>query len=191
MMRHSIFLLAFFAAPIAYADAYKCIDAQGKTSYQAKPCNEDHQSVQINFKTGGAIDTSEESRREAEQLESIKQKVLTEQEIQQQQEQLRTDSKKETDTNQTLIKNNPVQFTAYAIPPYDYDNLTPLVKDFQSRLPEIERMRRIAAQKFLSSGSCDRVEASELNIRSKMDNLVFLVDCSNGATAYFNESELQ
>jgi len=190
MMRLTIFILAISVSTITHSDAFKCVDALGKTIYQAKPCDENHQSVQINFKTGGAIDKSEQIKRQAQQLELQKQQELTEQQLQQKQEQFLENAKEETEINQTLIKNNPVQFTAYAIPPYEYDKLKPLVQNFQSRLPEIERMRRLAAQKQLASGRCDRVESSELNVRSTSENLVFLVDCSNGESAYFNETEL-
>lgn len=191
MIRLSIFMLAISVSTIANADAFKCVDASGKTSYQAIPCDVNHQSVQINFKTGGAIDKSEQLKKQAQQRELQKQQELTEQQLQQKQVQFIANAKEETEINQTLIKNNPVQFTAYAIPPYEYGKLKPLVQEFESRLPEIERMRRSAAQKQLASGRCDRVEASELNVRSTSDNLVFLVDCSNGESAYFNETELQ
>lgn len=189
-MRFPIFVLAALASHVSYADAFKCIDANGKISYQAKPCSEHQQASEINFKTGGAVDKSTELAQQAEQMELQKQQELAEQQLKRKRQQLLADAKKEREINQDLIKNNPVQFTAYAIPPYEPEKLPSLVKSHQSRLPEIERMRRQAAQKLLSTGQCDRVESSELNARSTAENLVFLVDCSNGASTYFNEDEL-
>lgn len=190
-MRSFLFVLAAVTSHLSYADAFKCVDPNGKVSYQATPCDENQQSSEINFKTGGAVDRSEEEARMAEQQELQEQQQLTEQEALAKQQQLLAEAKKEREINQNLVKNNPVQFTAYAIPPYEPDNLSSLVQTYQSRLPEIERMRRQAAQKLLSSGRCDRVESSELNARSSDEGLVFLVDCSNGESAYFNENELR
>ena len=42
---------------------------------------------------------------------------------------------------------------------------------YESRLPEIERFRRQAAQKALETGKCQRVEADELNSKSKVGSL--------------------
>ena len=189
-MRFRLLVFAALVPHVTFADAYKCVDASGKISYQSKPCAEHQQGSEINFKTGGAVDKSNELAREAEQQELQIQQKMAEQQAKQKRQQLLADAQKERETNQDLIKNNPIQFTPYAIPPYEPEKLSSLVKNYQPRLPEIERMRRQAAQKLLSSGQCDRVESSELNVRSTAENLVILVDCSNGASAYFNEHEL-
>jgi hypothetical protein len=57
-------------------------------------------------------------------------------------------------------------------------------------LPEIERLRRQAAEKALASDQCARVESVELNSKSTKDALMFLINCSNGTSFYFKEQEL-
>ncbi|MGZ8152881.1 MAG: DUF4124 domain-containing protein, partial [Methylovulum sp.] len=92
--------------------------------------------------------------------------------------------------NQFLIKNNPEKFSAFSIPPYVPDDLPDLVKNYPPRLPEIERLRRQAAEKALASESCMRVEAVELHSKSTKKALAFSVDCSSGKNFYFTEQEL-
>jgi len=92
--------------------------------------------------------------------------------------------------NQFLIKNSPDKYSAFAIPPYVYDQLPNLVKDYQHRLPDIERLRRESAEKALASNECGRVESVELNAKSNKVLLVFLVDCSTGKNFTFTEQQL-
>jgi hypothetical protein len=96
----------------------------------------------------------------------------------------------ESELTQAMIKQNPMQFSAYAIPAYDPDKLPGVVKPFESRLPAIEKFRRLAAKRALDTGKCQRVEADELNFKSKADSLIFLINCSSGASFNYSETEL-
>ena len=134
---------------------------------------------------------------ETEKAQAAAQKK--QQELQQQtEEQARLDgiarrkqlARAQSELTQALIKQNPALFSAYAIPPYDPEHLPAGIKPFEERLPDIEKFRRLAAQKALASGQCQRVEADELNAKTTKDQLVFLINCSSGTAYYFNESEL-
>lgn len=96
----------------------------------------------------------------------------------------------ESAKNQFLIKNNPDKFSPYAIPPYVPEKLPDLVKLYQTRLADIERLRRQAAEKALVSGQCIRVESVELDSKSTKDALLFAINCSSGKSFYFKEQEL-
>ncbi|MBS4050474.1 MAG: DUF4124 domain-containing protein [Methylomonas sp.] len=178
-----------------WAGVYKCTDAEGRTDYQSSPCTEDHKAVQINTKTGSKVDLNELESRQVQATEQQKQLEAQKQA----EEQARLDTiaerkqlaRAQSDLTLTLIKNNPLQFSAFAIPPYDPDNLPAGIRPFEARLADIEKFRRLAAQKALATGKCQRVEADELNAKSTKEQLVFLVNCSSGATYYFNEAELK
>lgn len=176
------------------AGVYKCIDGGGKTSYQAIPCADEKASIEVNVKTGGLTDLGAKLEKQEQEGELKKQQVVEQQaEVQ---EKIAKDKKRKMDTieqsaiNQQLVKNNPVQFSAFAIPPYEYGKLPSLVKSLEARLPEIEKLRRVAAQKALATGLCGRVESDQLSAKSKMDKLVFSVDCSSAQNFQFNEIEL-
>lgn len=179
----------------SWAGVYKCTDAEGRTDYQSSPCTEDHKAVQINTKTGSKVDLNERENQQAQATEQQKQ-IEAQKHAE---EQARLDAiaerkqraKAESELTLALIKNNPTQFSAFAIPTYDPDNLPQAIKAHEARLPEIEKFRRLAAQKALASGKCQRVEADELNAKSTKEQLVFLVNCSSGAAYYFNETELK
>jgi hypothetical protein len=68
--------------------------------------------------------------------------------------------------------------------------MSAVVKHYETRLPEIEKFRRLAAKKALATGECVRVESDELSAKSSSEQLVFSVDCSSAKTFYFNEKEL-
>jgi hypothetical protein len=189
-MKHIILISLSLFALNANADIYKCIDASGSKVYRSTPCAEGSSNIQIDLKTGKTVDLDEEKRAQLLKLKE-QQELIDRKKLEDEQENLRklqviNQSKK----NQLLIKNNPSQFSAFAIPPYDPDNLNSLVKKFEDKLEAIEKMRALAAQKALASDQCSRVESSELNEKSSKDSLVFLVDCSNAKSYYFNESEL-
>jgi len=172
------------------AGVYKCTDADGKTAYQSAPCAEAASALKIDVKTGGSTDLAAQLKRQEQEVELKKL-----QEIEHQKQLLREASriKKATEQsgiNQQLIKDNPIQFTAFAIPPYRHDRLSALVQPFAARLPEIEQFRRLAAQKALATGECKRVESGQLSIQSQMKQLVFTIDCSSAKTFQFNEAEL-
>jgi len=194
-MKNLVFVFALCLSFGSWAGVYKCTDASGHTDYQSSPCAEEHKAVQMNTKTGGAVDLNAEAQQQAMTAEQKKQQELQKQAEEQARLEEITQRKKlaqaESELTQTLIKQNPLQFSAYAIPTYDPDKLSPLVKQFESRLPDIEKFRRLAAQKALATGKCQRVEADELNFKSKQDLLVFLVNCSSGASFHFDETELK
>ncbi|MGZ5051258.1 MAG: DUF4124 domain-containing protein [Methylobacter sp.] len=185
-MKITALILASLFSVSAFGEIYKCTDTEGKTDYQAKPCKPEFKTEQINIKTGTADDESEQQA-----LEQKKQDEKLEQEVaQKKQTQLKQDAINESAKNQFVIKNNPDKFSVFAIPPYMPDDLPDLVKSYQSRLPDIERFRRLAAEKALASGTCVRVEASILHRKSTKKNLTFSVTCSSGKDFYFTEQEL-
>ncbi len=193
-MKVSLFILASFFSANSIAGVFKCTDSTGNTSYQAKPCEKQKQAFEMNIKTGSKIDlTQQQNRQKLNEEQKQQQKQQQERQRQllaQKIEQRKKATLAESAITQALIKNSPKQYSAFAIPPYTPDKLPPLVKQFEPRLPEIEKFRRLAALKALNSGHCQRVEADELNIKSQKQQLVFLVDCSSGKSFYFNESEL-
>lgn len=193
-MKNLVFVFALCLSFDSWAGVYKCTDASGHTNYQSSPCAEEKKSVQMNPKTGGSVDITAQEQQKALSAEQQKQQELQKQAEEQARIEEIARRKKlaqaESELTQALIKQNPMQFSAYAIPAYEPDQLPPSVKPFESRLPDIEKFRRLAAQKALATGKCQRVEADELNMRSKQDSLVILVNCSSGASFYFNETEL-
>lgn len=193
-MKNITLLLALCFSFNAWAGVYKCTDAEGRTDYQSSPCTENAKAVQINTRTGSKVDLYELKNQQVQADEQKKQQESQQQAEEQarleaisQRKQLARD---ESELTLTLIKKNPMQFSAFAIPPYDPDKLPQAVKPFEERLPDVEKFRRFAAQKALASGDCLRVEADELNVKSTKDMLVILVNCSSGASFYFNETEL-
>lgn len=194
-MKAMIVLFGSLCAFSAHAGVYKCTDETGKVVYKANACPSGQSNIKIDLKSGVSKNLTEEQK-----LEQLKQQEeqakLTEQELEAKKQaekiaQLKQEAKDESAKNQFLVKNNPLKYTAFAIPPYDPDNLPPLVGGFAERLPDIERMRRLAAEKALATNQCGRVESVELNIKSTREALVFLVDCSNAKKYYFSEQELK
>lgn len=144
----------------------------------------------MNLKTGGSTDLQEKEKEKQSQEQKAQEEKLEQEQLAKKQTQLKQDATSESAKNQFLIKNNPDKFSAFSIPPYAPDQLPELVKSFYSRLPDIERLRRHAAEKALASGQCSRVEASELHNKSSKRALVFSVDCSSGKNFQFTEQEL-
>ncbi len=193
-MKFTLLILGLlFSIPLS-AGVYKCTDANGKKIYRAIPCAEGQSNLELNVKTGSATDLIAKEHQEVlsqqEQEAKEAQKKQEEDEKLQKLAQLKQSSLDETAKNQFLIKNNPDKFSAFAIPPYKYDDLPPFVKTFQNRLPDIERLRRQAAEKSLATGECGRVESVELSEKSTKDDLVILVDCSSAKKFYLPEKEL-
>lgn len=182
-----VFVSMLCLSPSASAGVFKCTDVQGNTSYQAAPCAEENSAAEINIKTGGSVDLSNERSKQEEELKQQQDKINSDKEL----EETRVkEAKHQSALNQQLIQNNPIQFTAFSIPPYLPEKLSELVKPFEARLPEIEKFRRFAAQKALASGECKRVESDQLSIKSTLDVLVFSIDCSTAKTFTYNETEL-
>ncbi len=188
-MRITLFILGIFFSACTFAGIYKCTDVNDKTNYQSKPCDDEHKTIEINIKTGSSNELdgqkqqelSEQKEQEDQLEQELMSKKLTE---------LKQDAMSESAKNQFLIKNNPESFSAFSIPPYDFDDLPALVKSFQNKLPEIERFRRQAAEKALATNQCKRVEASELSIKSTKKTFIFSVDCSSGKNFQYTGQEL-
>jgi hypothetical protein len=189
-MRIALLILGSLFSTCTLAGIYKCTDANGKTDYQSKPCDSEQKAIEINLKTGGSTDLQEKEKERQALEQKAQDEKLEQEQIAKKQAQLKRDAMSESAKNQFLIKNNPDKFSAFSIPPYDPDQLPVLVKNFQSRLPDIERLRGKAAAKALASGKCTRVESSELHSESSKKALVFSVDCSSGKNFQFTEQEL-
>jgi len=172
------------------AGVYKCTDSQGKTAYQSAPCAAENTALKINIKTGGSTDIAANIKLQQQEEELKKQQEIEKQQQLAKEAKRKVDATEQSKINQQLIKNNPIQYTAFAIPPYQHDRLSDIVKPFEQRLPEIEKFRRLAAQKALATGECKRVESDQLSIKSKVDNLIFSIDCSSAKTFLFNEADL-
>jgi len=189
-----IIMLALCLPVTGWAGVYKCVDAAGQVHYQSSPCTEDTQATQINTKTGGQVDLNALESQKALAAEEKKQAQAQQQAEEKARLEAIEQRKKLTLEQQALtgalVKQNPLQFSAYAIPPYDPDTLPELIKPFEERLPDVEQFRRLAAQKALATGECQRVEADELNKKSTQDQLVVMINCSSGKTYYYNESDL-
>jgi hypothetical protein len=193
-MKYTLLILASLFSAHASAGIYKCRDANGKTEYRSGPCKEGHSNVQINVKTGASTNLDDKEKEQAiaqkEQQDALEKQKLEQEALLKKQANANMEAVIESIKNQSLVKNNPDKFSAYAIPPYVPDKLPDLVKTYQDRLPEIERLRREAAEKALASGQCTRVESVELNSQSTQDALIFLINCSSGKSFYFKEQEL-
>lgn len=172
------------------AGVYKCTDKEGHTSYQSSSCAQENNATEIDIKTGGTTDLSFELKQRKIDLELKKQQEIEKQKNLALLEKRKRDTIVQSAVNQQLIKDNPIQFSPFAIPPYSTGDLPVLAKQFETRLPEIEKFRRLAAQKALATGECIRVESDQLSIKSTSEHLVFSVDCSSAKTFFYNETEL-
>lgn len=193
-MKFTLLILASLFSVYVSADVYKCTDANGDTEYRSKPCPPGRNNIEINVKTGSSTDLDEQENHQIleqkKQQATLEKQKLEQQQLMKKQVNINKEAIDESAKNQFLIKNNPDKFSAYAIPPYPPEKLPSLVKNYQARLAEIERMRRQAAEKALASGQCKRVESAELNRKSTKDALAFLIDCSSAKKFYFTGQEL-
>lgn len=194
-MKSLILTIALLGTAVVQAGVFKCTDSTGKTVYRAHPCAPGQGNIQINVKTGTSTSLDDEvvqsGLKGQEAQAKLDQEKLEQQMEEERQAKLMQAARDESAKNQFLIKNNPKKYSPFAIPPYNPEELPLLVKNFQDRLPEIEQLRRVASEKALTGNQCGRVEASELNIKSTDDALVFLVDCSSGKKFYYTEQELK
>ena len=138
-MKSTLLILGLlFSMPLS-AGVYKCTDAKGNKIYRAIPCGEGQSKVELNVKTGSSTDLiakeKEEVLTQQEQEAKEAQKKLEEEQQAQKLAQFKQSVLDESAKNQFLVKSNPSKFSAFAIPPYKYEDLPPLVKSFQSRLP--------------------------------------------------------
>lgn len=179
----------FFSSSLL-AKVYKCSDNLGRTTYQGTPCVEGKKSMEVYVNTGATVDLSIEQE---ERVAKVRLEKVKEADIQKEIDkvaQRKLDAIEQGKLNLQVVKDNPIQYSAFAIPPYDVDKLSPLVKIHEKRLPEIEESRLMASQKALLSGECVRVENVDLSIKSSFYALVYSVDCSSGKTFYFSEGDL-
>ncbi len=195
MKKLIIFLILSLGTVVqSWAGVYKCTDNSGRTNYQAAPCTENSKAVEINTKTGNKVDLNTLQQQQLQQAEQQKQQLSEQQAAEQAKlaaiEQRKQMAKTQSDLTQTLIKQNPTQYSAFAIPPYLPEKLPAQVKPFEERLPDIEKFRRLAAQKALATEQCQRVEADDLHGKSSKEQLVFTITCSSGTNFVYNESEL-
>ena len=193
-MRLTLLILGSLFSALASADIYKCTDAKGKTGYRSSPCETEHGNVKLNIKTGTSTPTDGTNNPadlvQKEQQAALEKQKLEEEQLQKKQANINKDAMIESAKNQFLIKNNPDKFSPYALPPYDPEKLPDWVKPYQTRLADIERLRRQAAEKALVSGKCIRVESVELESKSTKDTLLFVINCSSGKSFSFKEQEL-
>ncbi len=189
-MKEICFVLAACFAVSANAEIYKCTDDSGNTSYQAKPCREKSRAYALDTRTGSHVAVKAKEDQKLQQELKRQQQELEKQKKRQLEQQWSAAAKVEQDITLALIQKNPKKFSIYAIPPYQINQLPPVAQQFKPRLPDIERLRRLAAQKALASGQCTRVESDQLSPRSKKGKLIVLVDCSSGKSFYFSETEL-
>ncbi len=189
-MKKTFLILLLCMTASANAEIYKCTDATGATSYQQKPCLNNDSSYAIDVKTGTHIAITEKKDQRLQQELERQRHAIEEQKKRQLEQQWDEGAKAEQVITQAMIQNNPKKFSIYAIPPYRIKQLPPVAQQFKHRLPEIEKFRRLAAQKALATNQCTRVESDQLSPRSKKTELVVLVDCSSGKSFYFKESEL-
>lgn len=194
-MRFTLLILGSLCSAYASAGIYKCTDVNGNTEYRSTPCEAGRNNIEINVKTGTSTNLDDKNSQEAlaqQEKQAAQEKQRLEQELLlKKQANANQEAINESAKNQFLIKNNPGKFSAYAIPPYVPGKLTDLVKTYQDRLPEIERLRRQAAEKALASGQCVRVESVELHRKSTKDALLFSINCSSGKSFYFKEQEIK
>lgn len=193
-MRFTLLILGSLFSAYASAGIYKCTDVNGNTEYRSTSCQTGHGNVEINVKTGTSTSLDDKNNQQTlaqkEQQAALEKQKLEQEQLLKKQANINKEAINESAKNQFLIKNSPDKFSAYAIPPYVPEKLPGLVKIYQARLPEIERLRRQAAEKALASYQCNRVESVELNGKSTKDALMFLINCSSGKSFYFNEQEL-
>lgn len=80
---------------------------------------------------------------------------------------------------------------AYAIDKYTSTQYPKLSAKYRSRLTEIEKFRRTAAERVIDSGKCDYVENVQLSDESSLRSLKFFIDCANQNRIYLTEAELK
>lgn len=189
-MKFILLITVMLTSGLTYAGVYKCTDQEGKTAYQTTPCEDIDSGAKFNTDTGTSSKLEDETiniKLEMQKKAMEKQKQM---EFEKQQQLLKKQTQAESMKNQQWIKDNPGRYSAFAIPPYADQKHPDFVNEFAWRLPEIEQLRRKAAELALASGKCGRVEASEVNPRSTDKNLVFLVDCSSGESFYLQEQQI-
>lgn len=84
------------------------------------------------------------------------------------------------------------KISSSALLPYTKKDYPKTIAKYGSRLAEIEKLRRKAAEMAIDSGKCDYVLSSELSdSKSELRHLHFLVDCKNSQRVYLDEFQIQ
>jgi hypothetical protein len=79
----------------------------------------------------------------------------------------------------------------YALSPYTKSGYPKTVAVFGSRLPEIEKLRRKAAEISIDDGSCSGVSMAELSTsKSTLQHLQFWVDCEDNSRVTMDEFQI-
>lgn len=192
-MKFVLIVLGCLLSSYSYGakEVHKCVSSTGQKYYSARPCAEGYTSSKLNISTGSTTNLDMEQKqltlRQQKERAKLEREKQARQERMERQTEINKEAIAESEKNKALIKDNPKQFSPFAIPPYEPGKLSNLVRRFQERLSDIERMRRTAAEKALATGQCGRVESSELDIKSTSTLLSFLVDCSSGKSFYYTE----
>jgi len=71
------------------------------------------------------------------------------------------------------------KISSYALDPYTKEGYPKTIKEFGSRLSEIEAYRRKAAELAIDQFGCEFVEIVELSTNATLKHLVFFVDCDD------------
>lgn len=78
----------------------------------------------------------------------------------------------------------------YVLSPYTPSDYPVVFEKYGSRIADLERFRRAAAEKAAGSPSCDKVAVAEVSDRGSINDLQFFVDCENATRFRFSETEL-
>lgn len=102
------------------------------------------------------------------------------------------DSKIEKDkADRERQQNYTNRIRSYAIDKYTSAQYPKTVAQYRTRLAEIEKLRRTAAERVIDSGKCDYVESVQLSDESTLKSLKFFIDCTNENRIYLTEAELK
>jgi len=84
------------------------------------------------------------------------------------------------------------QIADYALTPYTRDQYPQAFAKFGKRMNELEKFRRLSAEKAAASPTCDKVELVEVSpSRGHLNDMHFFADCTNGTRFRFSEGELK
>lgn len=87
-------------------------------------------------------------------------------------------------------ENYAARIREYAIDKYTPAQYPSLTAKYRSRLTEIEKLRRTAAERVIDSGKCDYVENVQLSDQSSLRSLKFFINCTNENLIYLTEADL-
>lgn len=88
-------------------------------------------------------------------------------------------------------KNYNARIRPYAIDTYSQAQYPKLYSQFRHKLPEIEKLRRMAAEQVVDQNKCDYIENVQLTMDSKSNKLRFFIDCEDGNRIYLTEADIK